>query len=286
MAEAPLVVLGSGLSGRYLIERLRAAGQTAQVVSRRPVGLPEGFAHIAADLFTAQSLPIPRGAIVISFLPLWVLGGCLDLFRGAEAVIATGSTSMFSKASSSTLAERKTSDKLRSGEEALKTWAEKNGVSWTVLRPTIIYDGKTDQNITRMLGFIRRWRFLPIAAPASGLRRPIHADDVAFAAFCCIGNPQARNRAFNISGSETLTYRQMASRAFEALGLQPRFLPVPVGALRWGLRVAAALGLVNESSLNTSMFERMNKDLVFDVAEGLEALDYRPRPFLLSGIEK
>jgi hypothetical protein len=58
----------------------------------------------------------------------------------------------------------------------------------------------------------------------------------------------------------------MAERVFIALGQKPRFLMLPSNFLQTGFR---------------AIFQRMNEDLVFDVAEGLKILDYQPRPFKL-----
>ena len=54
---------------------------------------------------------------------------------------------------------------------------------------------------------------------------------------------------------------------------------------RWlekGFRWASNTGLIRETAFGSSVFRRMNEDLVFDIAEGLRLLDYQPRPFTLT----
>ena len=94
-----------------------------------------------------------------------------------------------------------------------------------------------------------------------------------------VRNAGASKRSFNIAGAEQLTYRAMAERVFRGLGLKPRFAVLPTGLLREGFRAASALGLLRNASFGSSVFQRMNEDLVFDVAEGLQVLGYQPRPF-------
>ena len=53
---------------------------------------------------------------------------------------------------------------------------------------------------------------------AQGLRQPIHVEDVAAVCFSALRAPDAANRAYNISGGETLTYSDMVERVFVALG--------------------------------------------------------------------
>jgi nucleoside-diphosphate-sugar epimerase len=280
MLKYPLVLLGGNSPvGRYLMQRLSSAGLTADVISRRSLDVPEGFTKVKADLHQEGSWSAPANAVVISFLPLWILTEFLPRLGQAKAIIATGSTSRYGKAKSGDARERAMAAKLEQAEEVLQLWAEQNKVTWTILRPTIIYDGKNDQNITRMARFIRRWHFLPLAAPAKGLRQPIHTDDVAKAAFKCLNNPAAANKAFNISGGEVLSYRAMAERIFIALGQNPRFMMLPNSLLQKGLRVVSGLGFFQEAGFVASVFQRMNEDLVFDVAEGMEKLDYQPRTF-------
>jgi uncharacterized protein YbjT (DUF2867 family) len=280
LADTPLVMVGgNGPTGTYFMQRLMSAGLTAEVISRRPMHVPVGFTKTTADLGDLSKWHAPAGAIIVSFLPLWILADFLPRFTGAKAIVATSSTSRFSKANSGDEIERAVANKLEQAEATLQAWAAQNKTSWTILRPTIIYDGLHDKNITRMANFIRRWHFLPVAAPASGLRQPIHFDDVANAAFICLENPAAANKAFNISGSEILSYRAMAERVFIALNMKPRFAMLPTTLLQKGFRAAAQIGLVKESSFGASMFQRMNEDLVFDTAEGLQILNYKPRDF-------
>jgi nucleoside-diphosphate-sugar epimerase len=261
------------------MRRLALSGLNAEVISRRPFDAPEGFTKTLIDLNAPGSWRLPAGAIVVSFLPLWILTELLPRFSGAQAVIATGSTSRYAKAGSSDEHERSIAASLAAAEDRVQSWAEQNGVNWTILRPTLIYDCRTDRNITRMAQFVRRWRFLPLAYPANGLRQPIHADDVARAAFQCIGNAPAANKAFNIAGGEILSYRAMAERVFAALGKKPRLLMLPSGFIQKTFNAAARMGLASGANFTAAIFQRMNEDLVFDTAEGLEILDYRPRPF-------
>ena len=278
--RGPVVLLGgTNLIAAYLMPRLRAAGFETVVLARRPMDVPEGLRFRRLDFSEDEPWALPARAVVISVLPLAVLAGALPRLTGARAIIAIGSTSLFSKTVSDDENERATARKLERAEAMVVTWCAQEGTHATILRPTLVYDGFEDRNIARMIRVVRRYRVLPIARPSSGLRQPIHADDVAKAALGAIDNPAAYDRAFNIAGGEVLTYRAMVERVFESQGLRPRLLFLPVAWLRGAFAVAARCGVLRETGFGSAVFERMNKDLVFDNAEGLDALDYRPRPF-------
>ncbi len=279
-SSSPLVVVGAtNLIAPYLIERLRALGRVAEVLSRQQVSLPEGFVSRRMDLETATGCVVPQGAVVLSLIPLWLLAKFLPRFAGAQAIIAVGSTSVFSKAESVSASEQGIAAQLQKAERDVIAWCAGNGATYTLLRPTLVYDGHGDKNIARMVRFIRWFYFLPLAAPASGLRQPIHADDVAGAIAGAINNDAAANKAFNIAGGEVLPYRVMAERVFAALGKPPRFLMLPTRLLMKAFGLAESLGVLREKSFGNAIFQRMNQNLIFDVADGLQVLDYKPREF-------
>jgi len=276
------VLLGAGnLIARYLMPRLLAAGYDTVAVARRAVPVPSEIRVETVEFGRDESWAASAGAAVVSVLPLAVLASLLPRLAGARCIVAVGSTSLFSKAGSDDPKEQATARKLDRAEAVIMARCAEDGTPATILRPTLVYDGMDDRNVARMIRVVRRYRVLPIARPSHGLRQPIHADDVAKAILGAIDNPDAAGRAFNIAGGEVLTYRAMAERVFRSQGLPPRFIVLPVSWLRRAFGLAARAGVVRETGFGSAVFERMNQDLVFDNAEGLAVLDYRPRRFEL-----
>lgn len=276
----PLVVLGgNSLVAPYLIQRLVAEGIQGEVISRRPLAPKSGLTMTQLDLSQARNWVAPEEAIIFSLLPLWVLGQLLPRLIGVRAIIALGSTSLFSKMESQDLKERSTAAHLELAEDAFQAWAQRCNVSWTLLRTTMIYDGIADKNITRMASFIRQFRIMPLADPAAGLRQPIHADDVAKALMLSLNNAAVENKSFNIAGGEILSYRAMVERVYEGLGRKPRIKMFPTNFLENMYSIISRLGVVSPGSFSASVFHRMNENLVFDVKEGLQLLNYQPRAF-------
>lgn len=277
---SPIIILGAnGAVGRSFMQQLAARGLAAEVLSRRHIDVPAGFSPTLIDWANPCGWKPPAGAIVISFLPLWILADILPLMKGIGKIVATGSTSIFGKANSDDPHELEIVSLLKNAEERLRMWAKGEGVIWTLLRPTLIYNSIDDNNIARIARFIRRCRFLPLASPARGLRQPIHAQDVAKAALHSLNSPATANRSLNIAGGEILSYREMTDRIFAALGCPPRYLMLPTPLLKTGFRIARCFGFFIERDFGAAIFDRMNEDLIFEAAEGMRALDYQPRPF-------
>jgi nucleoside-diphosphate-sugar epimerase len=205
--------------------------------------------------------------------------GLLDA-QGARRVVVLSSTSRFTKDDSSDPEEQAIALRLADAEARVQEWAKNRGVEWVILRPTLIYGWGRDKNIAEIARFIRRFGFFPLFGEANGLRQPIHAADVAGACVAALQTTGAANRAYNISGGETLTYRDMVGRIFTALGLRPRLLTVPLWTFRLALTVLHRLPRYRQWS--TAMAERMNRDLVFDHSEAARDLAFEPRFFVLS----
>ena len=214
--------------------------------------------------------------------PIWVLPDYFGLLekQGARRVVVLSSTSRFTKDSSSDTKEQAIAHRLAEAETRVREWAESRGVEWVILRPTLIYGLGRDKNIVEIARFIRRFGFFPLFGKANGLRQPVHAEDVAGACFAALRSPCAANRAYNISGGETLAYRDMVTRVFSALDRRPHLLNVPLWAFR--LAVAALRCLPRYRKWSTAMAERMNQNLVFDHGEAARDLSFKPRAFVLA----
>jgi uncharacterized protein YbjT (DUF2867 family) len=214
--------------------------------------------------------------------PIWVVPDYFGLLeaQNAQRVVVLSSTSRFTKDDSTDPEEQAMALRLVDAEARVREWAESRGVEWVILRPTLIYGLGKDKNIVEIARFIRRFGFFPLFGEANGLRQPIHATDVANACLTALQALGVTNRTYNISGGETLAYRDMIERVFSALGRRPRLLTVPLWAFR--LAVAILRCLPRYRKWSASMAERMNRDMVFDQAEVVRDLDFKPRAFMLS----
>jgi uncharacterized protein YbjT (DUF2867 family) len=294
-------ILGAtSLVGAQLLPLLTQIGAQVTAFSRKPDIARRGPATKSAGVAWRQlglrggaSLPgggatitVPSDVSVITgwfcLAPIWVLPDFFDLLQahGAQRVVVLSSTSVFAKQDSEDRQEQATARRLAQAEAQIAAWARGHGVQWVILRPTLIYGGGLDKNISEIARIIRRFGFFPVLGPATGQRQPIHAADVARACVAAMQRPAAANQAYNISGGETLPYCTMVARVFEALGHRPRLLKVPL----WTFRLAVVLlrALPRYRQWSPAMAQRMGRDLVFDHAPAARDLGFKPRPFSLT----
>jgi nucleoside-diphosphate-sugar epimerase len=221
-------------------------------------------------------------AFWICAAPLWVLPDYFPMLEkhGVRRVVALSSTSRFTKQDSSASEEQFVARRLSEAEDGFQAWAEDKGVSWVILRPTMVYGLGRDRNISEIIRLIRRFNFFPLVGRAGGFRQPVHAEDVAMACLSALETTEVVNHAYNLSGGETLHYREMIERLFTAIGRRPRLIPIPIKVFGWAM--ACIHCLPRYRNWNAQMAQRMVVDLVFDHTEAMRDFHYSPRPFKLT----
>lgn len=232
------------------------------------------FSRTVARYSGQEPIPFWISLVPIPTLAEWF--PYIEQYR-PQRIVALSSTSVFTKTKSSDESERVMAAELADAEIDLTRWSQKTSVECVILRPTLIYGRGRDRNVSQIARFIRRFGFFPICSPGKGLRQPIHVDDVAWACKGALEAAGAAGRCYNISGGETLAYKDMVARVFAVLGKKPLFLTTPPLLFK----VAAPLVRVMPKfhDLTPSMAERMNQDLIFDHSEAERDLRIQFRPF-------
>ena len=271
-------LVGAGIlsripSGRPVVAFSRNGHlRNTDTVSWRRLNEPASSAYLGQD-------EIPYW---ISVAPIWVLPQHFGLFEQTKArrIVVLSSTSVVVKGSSRDPWDQAASRRLAEGEDRLRAWADARGIQWVVLRPTLIYGYGRDKNVSEIARLVRRFHIFPLVGAGDGARQPVHAEDVAQACLAALESPSAANRSYDLTGAESLAYRDMVSRIFVALGRTPRFVRIPRDVFRIVLPLLRTFSRYRHWSL--AMVERMNSDLVFDYSDAARDLGYAPRPFHLT----
>ena len=268
-----LVLGGTGMVGSSIVEHLTNVGEIVIPVSRHPrrgeyfgdLTKPETFRFPTCNtIFCAAN---PR--TFSQTLPRLLEATC------PQRIVVISSTSVFSKLHSSDLEERRSINELVQAEKTISGLCERVGVSWTIVRPTLIYKEGYDRNITQIARLIQKLKIMPLYGSASGLRQPVHAKDLAIGAIAAAHSSKAANRTYCTTALETLTYREMAGRVFDALSMPRRLVSLSPIAWKAALLVSRHL----YPNVTAVMGERMLKDLAFDSSAAVEDFGWKTRNF-------
>lgn len=278
--ERFLVFGGSGAVGRFLLRDLARAEVPALAVSRSR--LPPRWARAwstvcwhQGSLDAALTLALAEFSTVLSVGPLeqfvqWIEH--LVPARGTR-VVALSSMSALWKRNAANAIERDLAQRLQESEQRLLAFGAARGAAVTLPRPTLIYGAGVDANFTRLVELARHLPFLPWPRNATGLRQPVHAEDVAVAVLAASRFAHGLG-VLSLPGAERLGFDQAIDRVLGAAlpGKRRLAVSVPEALLRWFARGDGRLPAL------ASMLSRAAEDQVGDF-DGWLALREAPRAF-------
>ena len=284
--NSPVLVTGAtGQVGLHVIDGLLKSGREVVALVRNAAARAAGTkisgltvcGPVAATGLLSGAL---QSFTLVSCGPITVardLLGASDRRPGVGRVVATGTTSLAVKQDSPDLAERRAIGKIARALESLVQACREQHIPLAVFHPTLIYGCGMDQNVSPVYRWIKRFGWAPLAARADGLRQPVHVADVAEALVGAANFIPALEFESPLCGGETLPYREMIGRLFEAAGKKRRMVKIPA----WLTSPAAGFGnlLPGVQGISAEMFRRQSQDLVFDDTPAREALGHRPRGF-------
>lgn len=273
-----IVVLGAGNeTGRAILARLSCSGRHRITAVRRPGSEPiQGVqtSHLELSDPDAGRRILALGVtVVLSVAPLPLAAACLSeaLASGGVRVVACSSTSVRVRAESKVRSDRRVAVGLRSAEQRLERTA-----GWsrcTVIRPTMIYGPSGAGAIGTLQRLARRIGFLPCPAEPTGLRQPVHADDLAQAFVEAAERDAAGGRIVEIGGGERLSLRELICRVAATTGVPCRSVP---RALTQFVRTPVLLPFLGPYA---GAVHRLGQDQVVDNEAMTTLLGIRPRPF-------
>lgn len=263
--------------GHFLLPRLLARHIEALALSRqsqldRPgVHWLRGALPDAVPDFPDGCTPMPDALLSmgpLDALVTWLERIPLGVAAGRH-IVATSSMSAVSKQDSPDPQERALAARLRTAEQRLAACCERQGWSWTVLRPTLVYGSGMDRSLTPIARRAMRWRVFPLPS-GTGLRQPVHADDLARALLAALEHPAGGGRVLAFGGGERLTAAAMFARVRDTLPVFTITLPVPRIVMR-----LAALG----RSRWRGPIGRLQQNLIADNEEAVRLFGVKPRGF-------
>lgn len=152
-----------------------------------------------------------------------------------------------------------------------------SGLSWTIVRPTMIYGSERDRNVHRLLRFLDRLPVFPMFGPGTNLWQPVYHEDCARGVLDALKRPDAVYRSYDLPGSEPLTYLDLVKTAATALGREPRIIRLPIEPVRRALVVTERLRL--PLPVDSGQVARLREDKAYPYEEARRDLGYAPRPF-------
>lgn len=154
----------------------------------------------------------------------------------------------------------------------------KDKINLTVLRPTMIYGSAADRNMIKLIDFLDRFRLFPLFGKGENLMQPVHARDLGNAYYDVITNPSiTKNKNYNLSGKNSLTYRKLIETVSEKLNKKTMVVTIPLGFSIFSARIYNKL--TSKALISEEQVLRMQEDKAFSYEKAKKDFGYDPIDF-------
>jgi nucleoside-diphosphate-sugar epimerase len=272
-----LITGATGFTGSRVVPLLSDSGYEVRCFVRetsdrsRLETLPVEW--VTGDLSDTEALTSAlRGMDVLVNIASLGFGHAESILRSAkEAGVKRGifisTTAIFTQLNADSKSAR------LAAEEAIQA----SGLSYTILRPTMIYGSSRDRNMWRLIRLLRFSPIIPIFGDGESLQQSIFVDDVAQAVLLALQNDITIGKSYNIAGKDPLTYNQVIDTVASALGkrvwkLRLPYMPI-VNFLQFTERIRIRLPIKAEQVL------RLNENKAFSYEEAQRDFGFSPRSF-------
>tara|TARA_B100000900_G_C20522636_1_gene692878 strand:- start:222 stop:1088 length:867 start_codon:yes stop_codon:yes gene_type:complete len=264
----------TGLTGRFLYEKLKINFPNMGV--RYFVRKSSKFSWSEKDDIFLGDLSNPKDIekslvgikTVLHLAPRNMLQNILKSVRGSDVkrFYYVNSTGIYSKFKSSSHVDIKNEEELM-----------KSKMTYTIIRPTMIYGNQFDGNIHILAKLINKYPIFPIIGDGSGLMHPIYADDLAYVLMKCIELEEiTRFKCYNVAGKKPMTYKNILLNISKALGKKTVFFNFPYFV---ALLVGRLFNYLPSRILDYEKVLRIKEDKNFDYSEAKLDLDFKPLSF-------
>ena len=116
-------------------------------------------------------------------------------------------------------------------EQALIELCQDSPMTWTILRPTLVYGIGNPGNMERLMKLVKTGFPLPLGS-IKNRKSFVYFGNLVDAIITCINHPNAKNQTFIVSDGDDLSTTDLIRRLGKALRKSPLLLPIPAELLR------------------------------------------------------
>jgi nucleoside-diphosphate-sugar epimerase len=162
-------------------------------------------------------------------------------------------------------------------EQSLIDLASSSSMTWTILRPTLVYGAGNPGNMASLVKLIQRGLPLPFGL-VNNRRSFVYVGNLVDAIIVCLTHPHAKNQIFLIGDGQDLSTPELIYKIATCLNLSVFLVPVPPILLKlagWGGEMAKFV-LKRPLPIDRSIVERLLGSLAVDSSRIRTMLDWQP----------
>ena len=170
-------------------------------------------------------------------------------------------------------------------EQLVMEYAASHNISYAIIRPHGIF-GVGDTSIMPRLLRVSNSIGIPLFRGGSNLIDIVCAENVAYALWLCANSLE--NGVYNITNGEVISYKELVSRVFLAMGINPRYLHLNFNAIYALTTVVEAvyklLRISQEPLITKYTLSTVGVSQTLSISRARKVLGYEPKVSLQEGI--
>jgi len=159
------------------------------------------------------------------------------------------------------------------GEEAIRN----SGLDYTIVRPSMIYGGPRDNNISRLADQIRKHTLFPLFGNGKNLVQPVFVLDLVQAIMFCVNHPETAGKEYTLAGLQPLSYRTLVHTIAKAMNRKIICIPLPLNLCI--LLVKMYEKFSKRPRITAEQVRRFGEDKAFDISLAKKEIAFSPRSF-------
>ncbi len=277
----------NGFTGRFVCRELQKKGKLFSVILRPGSDtswmVSNNIPVYFADLNNVDQLSnVLNGCKFLINLASIGFGAADSIVQACELikterVVFISSTSIFTYLNSTSKNTR-----IRA-EESIKS----SSLSWTIIRPTMIYGAINDRNMIRLIKWIDSYPLIPVFGAGLCFQQPVNVKDLAWLIVEVLNNKKSYREIFNVSGKRPLTFNEILEIISKGLNKTIIKIYLPFKLMAWVLLFLERLNII--LPIKSEQILRLNENKVFSHKKAEKFFGYKPMEFekgILKEIEK
>jgi len=270
-----LVTGATGHTGSYLVRRLVESGRQVRCLVRTPEHdryLPQsGVEIVRGDFDRPETIraSLDHADVLVNVAHIRFAHALIPLCKmaGVRRALFMSSTRRYTRYPCRSATE------VIEGEEAVR----KSGLDYTILRPSMIYGGPRDNNMTKLVAQVKTRRIFPLFGNGKNLIQPVFVLDLVEAMIHCLEHPDTIGREYILAGPEPMSYRQCLDIIATQLNKKPLFIPVPLSLCMFAAKMYEKT--TKKPRITAEQVQRFGEDKAFDIEPAKREIGFTPRSF-------
>jgi uncharacterized protein YbjT (DUF2867 family) len=263
----------TGFTGRRVVSELLVRGHDVRALVRSPENrlvLPR-VATVTGDLADRRALAELLSDCEACVCAAPIITGDIDAMVAAidaspvRRAVFLSSTSLYSRFPTAT------SEALKEAEVRVR----RSPVSWTLLRPTMIYGDEGDRNLSRLIRFVARTPLIPLPGGGRALVQPVHVEDVAAATVSALAAERTARREYDLPGAVADPLRAVVAFVRAEVGSRAPIVALPLGPVALASAAWTRLGLAPR--IKREQVLRLAEDRTFSCDPARRDFGFAPR---------